>query len=160
MPLITNDNRISILRGIKRNCVLYQYVCVLVALVDETLDPCANIQIYLKTQMPLRILNWQVQNTRKSNRVENSLFSGQKTVYACRNVEHSKSRHNEHQQISCLEAIFIYSLVLTIILYWCIPSKSLFDFFLRVKTMNNSLTINRTFHTWFLLCILLFALLR
>lgn len=57
MPLITNDNRISILRGIKRNCVLYQYVCVLVALVDETLDPCANIQIYLKTQMPLRILN-------------------------------------------------------------------------------------------------------
>lgn len=159
MPLITNDNRISILRGIKRNCVLYQYVCVLVALVDETLDECANIQIYLKTQMPLRILNWQVQNTRKSNRVENSLFSGQKTVYACRNVEHSKSRHNEHQLSRGDFHIFL-GFNDNFVLVTCIPSKSLFDFFLRVKTMNNSLTINRTFHTWFLLCILLFALLR
>lgn len=41
-------------------------------------------------------------------------------------------------RISCLEAIFIYSLVLTIILYWCIPIKSLFNFFVRVKTMSNS----------------------
>lgn len=48
-------------------------------------------------------------------------------------------------RISCLEAIFIYSLVLTIILYWCIPIKSLFNFFVRVKAMSNSLTIDRTF---------------